>query len=438
MIPVRGRVLGIKPTLESVGGYVAAGAVLTVAWNAVRLNSSVTLSDAFLLAAAVVLVPAGLAERLGSTGGGGSLTVSSVPVWLLASGALLLVDGVLSAVGSNNLRGNLAPALAFVIALTFVPLIVGFATGTSRLVNTFAALLVVSSAISCAEGVADLVTGNGVSTALNGATFWGRSAGLSVHPNHLALAAAMALPLAYGLLVTSRRRAERAFVCVLVLLVAGGLFASGSRAGLVCAVGGVASAWFLARGEYRRWRVVVGMLAIGLLVLVISSAMGWHQLTVTTDRLIGTQSVGVSNEIRVEQYRQAAASIALNPVIGTGFSSVHITEDIYLQVLEAGGVLGLTAFALFGMGCLNLGLRLCREISLPAEMQPFAAAATASMLTWFAAGFVENQIYDRYLYVPCGLLVGISLISRSTRIQKGAANRQIPGFAGTTGPSGLA
>ncbi|MGA3056500.1 MAG: methyltransferase domain-containing protein [Candidatus Limnocylindrales bacterium] len=392
----------------------AAAAVVTVSWNAVRLSSSVTLSDAFLLVAAAVLVSAGVTGRLTSLGLTGRLSVSSVPMWLPISGALLLVAGVLSALSSADVKGNLAPAVAFVIALTFVPLIVGLATGTSRLIRTFALLLLVSSAISGGEAVADLVSGAGISTAISGAAFLGRSAGLSVHPNHMALAAAMGLPLAYGLLVTSRRRAEQTFVYLLLLPVTGGIFASGSRAGLVCAVGGVATAWFLSRGEYKRWRVAVVMFAIGLLVLIVSSAMGWHQLTVATDRLVGLQPTTESNSIRVADYTQAVASISSNPLVGTGFSSVRIAHNIYLQVLEAGGVLGITAFAIFGIGFLYLGLRLCRDMRLPAEMEAFAAAATASMLTWFAGGLVGNQIYDRYLYVPCGLLVGIALMARSS------------------------
>jgi SAM-dependent methyltransferase len=420
MNPLRGIALPFKPTLESAGTLAAAAAVVAVSWNAVRLSTSVTLSDAFLLVAAVVLVSAGVTGRLTSLGLAGRLSVSSVPMWLLASGALLFVAGVLSALGSADVKGNLAPAVAFVIALTFVPLIVGLATGTSRLVRTFALLLLVSSAISGAEAVANLVSGNGLTTALNGDLFQGRSAGLSIHPNHLALAAAMALPLAYGLLVTSRRRAEQTFVCLLLLLATGGIFAAGSRAGLVCAIGGVATAWFLSRGEYKRWRVVVVMFAIGLLGLIVSSAIGWHQLTVATDRLVGLQPVGPSDVIRVEGYGQAVTSIASNPVVGTGFSSVRVAHDIYLQLFEAGGVLGITAFAVFVLGCLYLGLRLCRDITLPAAMQPFAAAATASMLTWFAAGLVENQVYDRYLYVPCGFLVGMSLIARSSVVSRGS------------------
>lgn len=399
-----GAALRVKPAVESIGKIAAAGAIVTVAWNAVRLGSSPTLSDAFLLFAALILMPTGLTRRL---------TVSSIPIWLPVSGILLLVAGVLSAVGSADPEANVFPVVVFVMALALVPLTVGLAARTPRSIRSVAVLYVVSSAISGGVAVADLVSSSGLSTSLNGLTFPGRSAGLSVHPNHLALAAAMALPFAYALTVTSKRRIEQALIVLLFLPIAGGVFASGSRAGLICVVVGVAAYWLFARKSGQQVRMLAGVVAVGVVAVAVSSAIGWGQLTVAIDRLTGIQSVGDSNLLRLQYYGEALDAFASSPLVGAGFSMVRDAHDVYLQLLEAGGLFAILPFLIFSSGAVRMGLRLCRDVRLTEGMQPMAAAATASMLTWLVGGLVQNQIYDRYLYIPCGILVGLSLMAGS-------------------------
>lgn len=414
VVGLLGSAARVKPTFEAIGQLAAAGALGMAAMNdvaigAVKLSSPLLVSDALLLVAGAILIPLGLTRRL---------TVSCVPAWLLTSGALLLLAGLLSSLASADPAGNGVPAIQFTTALVLVPLVVGFAMGTPRLLRAAAVLYAVSSAISGAVAVADLVGGAGYGTSLGGLMWFGRSAGLAVHPTTLALAAAMALPIEYFLIITSKRLTERTIMSLLFLPTIGGILASGARTGLICGVVGMALVVLLTRKGGAHTRALGGVTVLGLLALIAVSALGWGQLMVGVDRLTGVQSVGYSDLTRLEYYGEALDAFAASPLFGTGFSTVRVAHDIYLQLIEAGGVLALTAFAIFVIGSLRLGLRLCRDAELPEALQRLAAAATASMLTWLVGGLVTTQIYDRYLYVPCGLLIGIVIVARSPVAQR--------------------
>jgi hypothetical protein len=46
-----------------------------------------------------------------------------------------------------------------------------------------------------------------------------------------------------------------------------------------------------------------------------------------------------------------------------------------------------------------------RDPNLDIEASAIVAAAGASVIIWALLGLVENQLADRYLYVPTGLIV---------------------------------
>jgi hypothetical protein len=48
---------------------------------------------------------------------------------------------------------------------------------------------------------------------------------------------------------------------------------------------------------------------------------------------------------------------------------------------------------------------------VPAALRPLVAGLAASIVVWLINGVAGNQLYDRYLYVPIGLLLGLSYVS---------------------------
>jgi hypothetical protein len=57
-------------------------------------------------------------------------------------------------------------------------------------------------------------------------------------------------------------------------------------------------------------------------------------------------------------------------------------------------------------------------------MDGLAAALIASIAIWLIAGLAQNLIYDRYLYLPIGLLLGLGVSLK--RAEAVPADRPMP------------
>ena len=51
--------------------------------------------------------------------------------------------------------------------------------------------------------------------------------------------------------------------------------------------------------------------------------------------------------------------------------------------------------------------------TLPRIEKMVAGALTASIITWLFVGITHNEIYDRYIYIPFGLLLGLKQMTHS-------------------------
>jgi hypothetical protein len=127
--------------------------------------------------------------------------------------------------------------------------------------------------------------------------------------------------------------------------------------------------------------------------------------------LTGVISVEGYDNGRLELYAEALSDFLARPLTGHGFSQIRDALNIYLQLLQAGGLIALSAFSLFTVGSLRLGWRLAHEPVLSGSMRSLAVALTVSVLVWLQEGLVQNAIYDRYLYVPAGLLLAMRLFA---------------------------
>jgi O-antigen ligase len=378
----------VQPTLHTLGLAAAAIGVLTASWNGIRATEGATVADLFLLLGALLIIPASI------------VTGRAVPGYLLAAAALLGISGSLAALASPDFALNALPMAQFLIAMVVVPLLIAY-TGMPGLMG---AMFVASAAIGSTVAVVDAFTGAGLGTSLTGFISFGREAGLAAHSNHLALAAAMALPFAIQRYLTSGPTRLLAGVAVVVLGV--GLLVAGSRAGLLAAALGTIATLWLGRQHIRRGALVIGVAfaIIGLL----AAAQAGESVSLAIDRLTGEVSVGGSDEDRFVLYDAALARFADSPLFGEGYGSIRVAHNVYLQVLQAGGVIGLMGLLTFLAGTLRL---VDRESTV-------SAAAAAAMVAWMAAGLVQNAIYDRYLYVPAGILLAVWL-QRRDRVASG-------------------
>jgi hypothetical protein len=188
--------------------------------------------------------------------------------------------------------------------------------------------------------------------------------------------------------------------------ICGGILVSGSRGGLASGGVGVLILYWL-RPETRKAIFASGMLVAAAGFIVILRA-GIEPRTAfgALYRISGAVSGEGSDIQRLHAARVAVTALGQYPIFGEGYKYIHLAQSYYLGLLQAGGVFGLFCFALFETWALFVArATLAREHRDP--VNGLAAAAIAAMCVFFVAGLAENTVYDRFLYVPVGLLLAI-------------------------------
>jgi hypothetical protein len=64
-------------------------------------------------------------------------------------------------------------------------------------------------------------------------------------------------------------------------------------------------------------------------------------------------------------------------------------------------------------------MRLRRDKRLPRDGPLLAGTLTISFAVWFISGLLQNQIADRYIYVPLGLLLGLGVAAGANGVRRG-------------------
>jgi len=272
----------------------------------------------------------------------------------------------------------------------------------------------------------DLLLGTQISELATGLPFAeGRASGLAIHSNHLGLASALALPLALAhATVPHRVRRMLGSAAAAVLVV--GVLASGSRANLLGAVVAVALMLLLLRGAQAK--IALGVIAAVMVMFagsVIVSASGSQ--VVTLERFAGGGQALESDSRRKTKLDTSVSAVMAHGLTGVGFATARDAHNLYLQMLQAGGILALTAFALFAYGAVRLGWKLSREPRAPPDSARLAAGLTVSLLVWLTTGLLQNAVNDRYLVVPFGVLLGLSLAVNRQRSSAPPGGESSPG-----------
>jgi hypothetical protein len=201
------------------------------------------------------------------------------------------------------------------------------------------------------------------------------------------------------MLVVFRSKLLRlAFTAVLI----GGTIVSGSRGGLLGLVVAGVLLWTFTAGHRLLPFITTEGILVGILVAL--GFKGYLGGNIGSSRSMS--SIEGSDVERSNAFHQAVLDFKHNPLHGIGYSQLNNAHEVHLQLLASGGVLALTGFVIYMMGVLAVGVK-------QIKVDRLASGLMAATVTWLLLNFTENQVADRYLYVPAALLIGLASSRRS-------------------------
>jgi colanic acid biosynthesis glycosyl transferase WcaI len=403
IVRLRGLLAG-RTSLDRLSFALLGVALVAIAWNGVKVAGLSLFYLALVPAAAALVVRAMAAGRGARLPGwlwlsaGGIAAAAGLAALLPPSEAYVRgryehVTALVRWAGRTESQSNLGNLVKFQLCVIGIPLLVGLAGRSARSLGRLADVWLVSGLASAAVAVSDELRVTHISSHALGIPTWGRQAGLTTSPNHVAVMSAIAVPLAALWLLRSPR--WRVAGAVALGLLFGAIYASGSRGGLLAgpiALVGAASAVPALRRHARRLLAAAAVLAaVWIPIVLLHSRSG--------------ASTSKSDYERHHLLLQAGADIAHSPVFGLGFRVVNQAHDIYLQLLASGGAIALGAFLVLVAGTIGAA-----RVAVRVDPQ-LGIACSAAVGTWLLVGFLENQLIEPYLYVPVGVLVALAGLS---------------------------
>ena len=413
--------------LMSVGNTARPGAALLIlglvmsTWNAVRV-AGFTASDPVLVIGLLLILIGG--ARIGGT------ERRQLPRWVFIAPAGFTVVWAI---------GLALPPSESYIGRRYNPAIYGIVGGagnssTSNLIRIWLAMAIIPAAVAIAANWADLrprrladawvlsavVSGFVALTDRFGLTrieprllgtvlnLSGRSTGLTVTANHLAVSAVLALPLALSWTGRGTPRWRLAGTAASLLLLTA-VVLSGSAGGAVTAIF-VLGVSYVYQPALRR----NASKAAFALVLAVATLLGpLNQLLVAfvgNNRLDRSASSGTlaSNLDRMRLGEQAWRDFYYRPLQGSGLTYIASGHRVFLQLLAASGLIGLIGMTVWVAKALRAGVSVARASS-DTDDRDVAGAAVISLAAFVLIGLVENQIVDRYLYITVGLILAVQM-----------------------------
>ncbi|TAM89732.1 MAG: O-antigen ligase domain-containing protein [Jatrophihabitans sp.] len=401
-------------------GAVTAGLALTyltaatIPWTAVHVTGSISVGEVLLVIAAGVLLIADPGRRLPALPPWvwvltvAVLVVGVTNLYFPASQAYMghrdqLVDNYLVTHTAALPDTNLSVSLHLAVRMVLIPLVFGLAHGYDRRALSRVAISFVSGvAVGSLIAFLDSRHVTSIGPALTGVPVTdNRAAGLTDHPNVIAMTCVLALPLAVWALQAARGSARVTAVIGLVALLLG-LYASRSRSGAVAAAvaGLVALAW-LPRFRRHLPSAALILASLGAVLFVVSPGVGGSILSGL--RLTGENTAG-SDQARTIVNDQAVRDFLHSPFHGIGFEIAEQAHIVYLQALAVGGVILLAALLIYLGGALVRSARLART-------NPLAIALFASVLGGAIFNAVQNALTPALVYLVEGLVAVLPLRS---------------------------
>ena len=242
-----------------------------------------------------------------------------------------------------------------------------------------------------------------------------RPAGLTPHPNHLAIISVVLLGVSLALVLSERARAEgfgglRAWAGLGAAgLLFAGVVASGSRAGLGAAIVAVFLC-LVATRDRSVIRVAVGAAAIGLVATVV--LLGVLGQDNAIDRITGgetTSDTTTSDEIRDTKNAAAWDRFTEHPITGVGFGEIYEAHIFLLQFASGAGILGIVA----GLMIIYLAIRsyvvaVWRRMADDPPLWIAAGGFAAAVIGYLAATIFQNILWDRNVWLTIVLMTWLA------------------------------
>jgi hypothetical protein len=393
--------ISLRAPLDSVALGMLSISMLFMTMNGVRAAGSLAVSDVFLLLATAAAIPAVFERRLERP--------FMLPAWILIPAGVIVTVGLVSMIFLGDSLVSLAGLLRLVASMVLVPFVVGEIGGPQRALPWLVDLWIASAIVNSAVAIGDFGLHLGIGERVTHVISAGRSTGLTTHSNHLGVAMCITTPLVLARLATAKSNLQRLFFFGSLCAVGMAVLTTGSRGALVAFGLAVIFGASMLPPELRRqtWRWV---LIAGVAGVVVAGLAFRGQALDSLKRISGGDAtvraqVADSDKERAGARAAGLHQVTISPILGTGLVHARDAHMIYLQLAASSGLIGLGAFLSFLIGSVWSARRRARSPDLPLEVRAIITAAGASVTIWALLGLVENQVADRYLYVPTGLII---------------------------------
>ncbi len=365
-------------------GLVRAGAVLMIItlflapMNDLRLGESyVTASDITLFLAIVVLAPPVITRTL------------QLPATFAFGALTVFVMGVISSVASEIPAVSVSQLMRLVITAFTLPILYAIWRPQRPTLIAMACAYLFGNAFSVMAGLVrgPVAEADGVF----------RHVGLTYHPNYLGMACLLAVALVPWLWpqVTPFWRwivGGATFVSVF------GIWISGSRAALLALAILVVVVFAMERSLAGLWVLAMGFVGM----LAFSSRLTSDSGNNALGRLLGGGSASGSDQERTTIMAEAWKQFVEHPLLGNGFDGGIGSHNIYLQILVALGIFGLSGYLLILYSLIRpvLSSGIDHRLSYPA-------------IAYAVIGPVTNTLWERLIWVVVALPFAAYTLSRT-------------------------
>ena len=347
-------------------------------------------------------------------------TVVSFMLFLLA----YLFEGLFSGAIEDK---NSLELTKFLVSFYFLNYLISDSATNNFAVEILAAAYVASGVVNATTGITDVFGLTNFDTWLNVATvndyeYGGRAHGLTMHPNHMGLHCATALFLIVATIRKNDTRVKRAFALAASLILLLGILISGSRGALLSIfIMGLLIGFISFRHLYRS-KVLLPLVFIASGLAIIATLNQDQQLFEAWNRLMGGADVTAeSNLARIQSYSDAWQDFLNHPLAGSGYASIAAAHNIYLQILQSGGLIGTVGFLLYFAAPIWHVRRLLKS----KQMDNLTLGVVSSIGIFLINGLVTNTIYVRSALIPMGLLWAlIRLYKRRQLKANGISNNE--------------
>lgn len=278
---------------------------------------------------------------------------------------------------------------------------------TGRRLKALFWLALAVSAFICVHAIQDYSSGR---LALDGQRIAGLIGGMFGNPNDLALHLVTMIPIAFGLMLTTRNLLLKLIYAVCaVLMVAGNMvtFSRGGFLGLMAVM--LVLAWKLGR----RNRLVV----IGLFVLMVgffAFAPGDYTSRLGTIVNPSRDAFGSAGQRQELLIRSIIVSLK-NPLFGIGMGNFHtvsikelVSHNSYTQVSAEMGMVAMVIYIMFIVRPLRLLRQIEREAFASRKSLPFyylAIGLQGSLIGFMVNSFFASVAYQWYVYYLVGYAI---------------------------------